>query len=228
MATYDRCWLRNMRRRPTNESGGRPEVESWRQRIPWLGPPPTLGPGFRQRISVHPRRRGVKRRDLQPQMCRECTIIPCRDRAPSSLRWPMGRDSSSLGSRRKWRGEYRTASTTRRSKRMRTISFRSRARSMKDTGYYSRPTNTKCRLCPNSGFRKWDDFQPHCKTTEAHPIDICSAGCAGTSLLRLTLSSGTRIDPLLNAFTPHRRGLRRSAKRRRGCTGILWRGWSAA
>jgi hypothetical protein len=30
----------------------------------------------------------------------------------------------------------------------------------------------KCRLCPNSEFTKWDDFKRHCKTTEAHPLEI--------------------------------------------------------
>jgi hypothetical protein len=30
----------------------------------------------------------------------------------------------------------------------------------------------KCRLCPNSGFSKWDDFKRHCRTTEAHPLEI--------------------------------------------------------
>jgi len=30
----------------------------------------------------------------------------------------------------------------------------------------------KCRLCPNSGFSKWDDFKRHCRTTEAHSLEI--------------------------------------------------------
>jgi hypothetical protein len=30
----------------------------------------------------------------------------------------------------------------------------------------------KCRLCPTSGFSKWDNFRRHCKTTEAHPLEI--------------------------------------------------------
>lgn len=30
----------------------------------------------------------------------------------------------------------------------------------------------RCRLCPKRRFRKWNDFQRHCKTTEAHPTDI--------------------------------------------------------
>jgi hypothetical protein len=30
----------------------------------------------------------------------------------------------------------------------------------------------KCRICPNSEFTKWDDFKRHCKTTEAHPLEI--------------------------------------------------------
>lgn len=30
----------------------------------------------------------------------------------------------------------------------------------------------KCRLCPNREFRKWDNFKRHCRTTEAHPLEI--------------------------------------------------------
>jgi hypothetical protein len=30
----------------------------------------------------------------------------------------------------------------------------------------------RCRLCADSGFTKWDDFKRHCKTTEAHPLEI--------------------------------------------------------
>ena len=30
----------------------------------------------------------------------------------------------------------------------------------------------KCRLCPNSEFSRWDDFKRHCRTTEAHPLEI--------------------------------------------------------
>ena len=30
----------------------------------------------------------------------------------------------------------------------------------------------KCRLCPTSGFSKWDNFRRHCKTTEAHPLEV--------------------------------------------------------
>ena len=30
----------------------------------------------------------------------------------------------------------------------------------------------ECRLCPDSGFSKWDDFKRHCRTAEAHPLEI--------------------------------------------------------
>ena len=30
----------------------------------------------------------------------------------------------------------------------------------------------KCRLCPNSVFSKWEDFKRHCRTAEAHPLEI--------------------------------------------------------
>ena len=51
----------------------------------------------------------------------------------------------------------------------------------------------KCRLCPDSGFRKWEDFQRHCRTTEAHPIDIsfcehCGDFFARTDSLKRHLS----------------------------------------
>ena len=42
----------------------------------------------------------------------------------------------------------------------------------------------RCRLCPNSGFRKWDDFQRHCRTTEAHPINISFCGHCGDFFAR--------------------------------------------
>jgi hypothetical protein len=51
----------------------------------------------------------------------------------------------------------------------------------------------KCRLCPNRRFGKWDDFQRHCKTTEAHPVDIhfcegCGDFFARTDSLKRHLS----------------------------------------
>jgi hypothetical protein len=42
----------------------------------------------------------------------------------------------------------------------------------------------RCRLCPNSGFRKWEDFQRHCKATEAHPIEISLCNSCGDFFAR--------------------------------------------
>ena len=64
----------------------------------------------------------------------------------------------------------------------------------------------KCRLCPNSGFRKWEDFQRHCRTTEAHPIDIsfcehCGDFFARTDSLKRHLD---RPPPECLEVTPER------------------------
>jgi hypothetical protein len=42
----------------------------------------------------------------------------------------------------------------------------------------------KCRLCANRGFKKWDDFQRHCKETEAHPISITFCNYCGDFFAR--------------------------------------------
>jgi hypothetical protein len=31
----------------------------------------------------------------------------------------------------------------------------------------------KCKLCPNTRFSGWDDFERHCDTSEKHPLTIC-------------------------------------------------------
>jgi hypothetical protein len=42
----------------------------------------------------------------------------------------------------------------------------------------------KCRLCLNSGFSKWDDFKRHCRTTEAHPLEISFCAHCGDFFAR--------------------------------------------
>jgi len=64
----------------------------------------------------------------------------------------------------------------------------------------------KCRLCPNRGFRKWDDFQRHCKTTEAHPISITFCNHCGDFFAR-TDSLKRHVDQRpaeCRAVTPER------------------------
>ena len=34
------------------------------------------------------------------------------------------------------------------------------------------PEALKCKLCPTAGFRSWDDFVRHCKTTNSHPLKL--------------------------------------------------------
>ena len=42
----------------------------------------------------------------------------------------------------------------------------------------------KCKLCPAADFTTWDDFTRHCKTTEAHPLEILFCDYCGTSFAR--------------------------------------------
>ena len=42
----------------------------------------------------------------------------------------------------------------------------------------------KCRVCPDTDFKEWDDFKRHCDTTEAHPLKIAFCDNCGDSFSR--------------------------------------------
>jgi len=42
----------------------------------------------------------------------------------------------------------------------------------------------KCRLCPDAKFKNFEEFKRHCRTTEAHPLEIHFCGRCGDYFAR--------------------------------------------
>jgi hypothetical protein len=73
----------------------------------------------------------------------------------------------------------------------------------------------KCRLCPETKLKKWEDFKRHCDTTEAHPSKISLCNIRGDFFTRSDSLGRHRKTPPPVASASHLRKPLKSAGRRR-------------
>jgi hypothetical protein len=64
----------------------------------------------------------------------------------------------------------------------------------------------KCRLCPDTNFKKWEDYKRHCDTIEAHPLKISFCDFCGDFFARGDSLRRHRINqpPECASITPER------------------------
>jgi hypothetical protein len=69
----------------------------------------------------------------------------------------------------------------------------------------------KCRLCPDTNFKKWEDYKRHCDTIEAHPLKISFCDFCGNFFARGDSLRRHQINqpPECASVTPERAAAKR-------------------
>jgi hypothetical protein len=69
----------------------------------------------------------------------------------------------------------------------------------------------KCRLCPDTELKKWEDFKRHCNTMEAHPLKISFCESCGDFFARVDSLERHRNNPPpeCRSVAPERAGAKR-------------------
>jgi hypothetical protein len=69
----------------------------------------------------------------------------------------------------------------------------------------------KCRLCPDTKLKTWEDFKRHCDTMEAHPLKISFCDDCGDFFARIDLLGRHRKNPPPECLsvTPEKAGTKR-------------------